>query len=166
MIRPKHREFSVPSDTAYLGNIRNSVLELVGHGIFPPGVAQLLALAVDEAVANIMEHGYTDHAGKEAKEIQVVLDVAPQRFEVRILDTGRAFNPTLVPDVDIQEHVRTGRRGGLGLYLIRQIMDEIHYSLKSGARNELHMIKYIDNPPRKARSDQSAGKKGVQGKCP
>ncbi len=65
---------------------------------------------------------------------------------------GRPFDPGTVPDVDLQEHVRHGRKGGLGIFLIRRIMDEVTYSFQAGAPNELRLVKFVDNSQGKAKS--------------
>jgi anti-sigma regulatory factor (Ser/Thr protein kinase) len=44
---------------------------------------------------------------------------------------------------DIAEHVAAGRRNGLGIFLMRQIMDEVKYTFVQGFRNELRMVKYV-----------------------
>ena len=139
-----HRELIVPLDTACLAQVRKAVLEVAGRGLFQPSVVNLIALAVDEAVANVMEHAYQEYASARNKEIEIVLNCDPARFEVLIRDKGRPFDPNLVPSVDIQDHVRKSQTGGLGIFLMRKIMDEVNYSFKQGLHNELQMIKYVD----------------------
>ena len=150
MSKTIHRELNVPSDTAYLAQVRAAVIEVVGKDLFPPAKAGLIALAVDEAVANIMEHAYPP--GSEGGKIIVILDASAQRFEVLIRDSGLSFDPRDVPEVDMQEHVKAGRKGGLGIFLMRRIMDEINYSYKQGVHNELQMIKYVDEKEAKTKS--------------
>lgn len=147
MGRTVHREITVPSDTTYLSTVRQAVVEVVGEGMFTPVKANLIALAVDEAVANIMEHAYPQDRPslQSGSDIQIVLDANPVRFEVIIRDKGIGFDPREMPDVDMKEHVKAGRKGGLGIFLIRRIMDEINYTFKQGVHNELHMIKYVDD---------------------
>ena len=157
-----HREMTVPADTACLAQVRQAVIEVLGE-VFSPVKANMIALAVDEAVANIVEHAYQvdgaevpggpDPRGGEsgggpgtvrANTIQVVLDANAQRFEVLIRDCGMGFDPREAPEVDVREHVKSGRKGGLGIFLMRRIMDEINYTFKHGVQNQLQMIKYID----------------------
>ena len=68
-------------------------------------------------------------------------------------------DPKTVPDVDIQEHVREGRKGGLGIFLIRRIMDEVRYAFQEGMHNELMLVKYIDNSESKAKSNETPASK-------
>lgn len=71
------------------------------------------------------------------------MDINPKRFEVVIYDTGCSFNPKDVTTPDIQQFIREGRRGGLGVFLMRKIMDEVEYVFQEGIRNELRMVKYL-----------------------
>ena len=141
-----HVELIVPSDTTYLSKVRQAVLGVLANGLFEPVKANLIALAIDEAVANIMEHAYTSARESDRKDIEIVLKSSATRFEVLIRDRGAAFDPRVVPEVNVKEHVKQGRKGGLGIFLMRKIMDEINYSFKQGVHNELQMIKYAVPP--------------------
>ena len=150
-----HRELTVPLDTSYLSQIRKEVMEVLGTELFAPVKANLIALAVDEAVANIMEHAYGVKPGKavqDAESIILVLDLTPERFAVTIRDNGAGFDPREAPAVDVKEHVKVGRKGGLGIFLIRRIMDEVNYSFKENTHNELQLVKYVDEAAGKAKS--------------
>lgn len=156
MAKTVHRELTVPADTRCLSQVRDAVLEVIGGCAFSPVKANLIALAVDEAVANIMEHAFSKESGghgkPEEEKIQIILDTNPERLQVLIRDRGASFDPRGVPDADVQEHVKQGRKGGLGIFLMRRIMDEINYSYKQGDHNELQMIKYIDESAAKSKT--------------
>jgi serine/threonine-protein kinase RsbW len=142
-----HRELCVPANTSYLAQVRQAVTEVLGKEMFSSVKANLVALAVDEAVANIMEHAYENlpAAARVNKDVQIILDATPERLLVIIRDQGIAFDPRNAPDVDMREHVKKGNTGGLGIFLMRRIMDEIHYTYKQGVHNELKMIKYAES---------------------
>src|SRR5579862_3957452 len=98
-MKPIHRELSVPADTTYLAQVRSAVTEVLGKELFSPVKANLLALAVDEAVANIMEHAYAkiDPSSEVVRDVQIVLDLEPTRLTVTIRDRGIAFDPRKAP---------------------------------------------------------------------
>ncbi len=144
------REIVVPNDTACLRVVRKAVAEVIAAGGFPRKDANLIALSVDEALANIMEHAYAG-CGRGEKEIEIILEADPDRFEVVMYDSGREFDPSRVPEVDIEEHVKAGRKNGLGLFLMRQIMDEVNYSFQHNVRNRLQMVKFVDSGRRGAK---------------
>jgi serine/threonine-protein kinase RsbW len=153
-------EMTVPSDTTYLSKVRKVVIDIVGAGMFSPVKANLIALAVDEAVANIMEHAYSQDRGGDAndrKEILIIFRADARQFEVRIRDCGATFDPRSAPDADVHENVKQGRKGGLGIFLMRRIMDEINYTFKQGVHNELQMIKYVDEGAEKTKSTVDSG---------
>ena len=99
-----------------------------------------LKLAVDEACTNIIEHGYDE--GAEGS-IEIEVEAGDQQFKIVIRDTGRIFNPESIPDPDMKEHVQRGHKKGLGIFLMRQIMDEVRYKFKDGVKNELTLVKFI-----------------------
>lgn len=156
-----HRELTIPSRTPYLAQVRRLVLDMAGTGIFPGGDGELVALAVDEAVANVMEHAFTEDVPEAQQEIRVILDVGDGCFRALIRDSGRRFDPSRVPEVDIGQHVRQGRKGGLGIFLIRRIMDEVAYEFYESQYNELKLVKYYDHRARRDKDSPAQNQEGV-----
>lgn len=140
-----HHVLVLPSDTRHLVKVRQYVGGVLSStGAFTAVAANMIALAVDEAVANIIEHGYRRRPGDEApdnEDIIVMVDISAERLEVTIRDSSAGFDPRDVADVNVREHIRTGRRGGLGLFMIRRIMDDVQYSAPGDGHNELRLIK-------------------------
>lgn len=130
----------VANDTRHLILVRDFVSRLIRQSRLPKDEENKIILAVDEAVTNIIEHGY-DEGADGSIEIEVEADES--QFKVMIRDTGRLFNPECVPDPDMREHVQRGYKKGLGIFLMRQIMDEVRYRFKDGVKNELTLVKYI-----------------------
>ena len=62
-----------------------------------------------------------------------------------VSDHGRRFDPNGQPGVDVKDHIRQGKRDGLGIFIIRKIMDEIKYTFTDEQCNVLRMVKYITN---------------------
>lgn len=153
-----HYQFAVPSDTSHLAKLRRVIVEVLGNASFAPPQAHLIALAVDEAVANIMEHGQACGLGQtepRSGDILVLVDLSAERLAITIRDKGACFDPRGVPEVDLAEHIRTGQRSGLGVYLIRRIMDEVNYTTRENSENELQLVKYVDDDAEMARSNRS-----------
>ena len=95
-----------------------------------------LQLAVEEAISNIILHGYGGGSGEVEIEIQVTEKIA----EVRIRDRAPPFDPLSVPDPDRKSDLSERRTGGLGIYLMRQVVDEVCYVYVDG-KNVLTLIK-------------------------
>lgn len=139
---PIERTFTlqVPSSTENLAMIRDFVTS-VGEqaGMTAPKVAQL-ELAVDEACANVIEHAY----GKDmTKEVSVRATVDDDAVEIVVTDTGQGFDPSAVEQKDLDKLISDRKSGGLGMRLMNQLMDEVHYEMIPGKKNELRMVKKL-----------------------
>jgi serine/threonine-protein kinase RsbW len=96
-----------------------------------------ITLALDEVVTNVIRHGYP--AG-EVRDIVVWLRLEDGTAVVQVEDEGRPFNPLDAPPVDLDAPLEGRPIGGLGVHLIRSLMDEIAYRREDG-RNVLVMRK-------------------------
>lgn len=94
-------------------------------------------LAIEEAVVNVMQYAYPEGTRGDIY-LNVTADDESIRFELR--DSGAAFDPTNVPDVDVESYVRKRSVGGLGIHLIRSYMDGIGYK-RIDNQNVLTMMK-------------------------
>jgi serine/threonine-protein kinase RsbW len=96
-------------------------------------------LAVDEASTNIIEHGY----GQECPEmIDITCEVIENGLKIVIYDDAEPFNPESVPEPEMNVSLEELKPRGLGIYLIRQMMDEVHYEPTQDRGNTLTMIKH------------------------
>jgi serine/threonine-protein kinase RsbW len=93
-------------------------------------------LAVEEAITNVIVHGYAQETGN----IAITLRFTHELVEVHIEDTSPPFNLLSIPEPDITENIEDRKIGGLGVFLIRQVMDDIIYRYESG-KNILILIK-------------------------
>jgi serine/threonine-protein kinase RsbW len=93
-------------------------------------------LAVEEAITNIIMHGYQAGPG----DITIACRASSRKIEVRIEDSAAPFNPLSLPDPDLSGRVEDRKIGGLGVFLIRQVMDGMSYRRKNG-KNILTMEK-------------------------
>ena len=144
------REFTIPNDTRYLSVVRETVLEVIGEAGFPHDEVNMLTVAVDEAVANVIEHAFSSgEYGEMSIEIEMSADA--ESFETIIRDSGHCFDPSLVPMVDIKEHVRAGKKNGLGIFLMKRIMDRVVYSHDENTFNQLRLVKYAGGKGKQAK---------------
>ena len=133
-------QISITSDTRHLSVIREFISRMIRQSALPTEEENKIILAVDEAVTNIIEHGYDEGV---SGSIELDIEADEQQFKIVIHDSGRVFNPESVPDPDMKEHVQKGYKKGLGIFLMRQIMDEVRYKFKDGVKNELTLVKFI-----------------------
>lgn len=126
--------FDLSANSEVLGGFRSeqrSFLERTGWD--PKEIGQIV-LAVDEALTNVIRHAYEDASPGVMK---VVLEDLPDRLEIMIEDRGRKFDPTKLPPPKLPRE----KPGGLGIHLIRTIMDELIYDTAFTEGNRLRMIK-------------------------
>jgi anti-sigma regulatory factor (Ser/Thr protein kinase) len=102
-------------------------------------VVNALNVVLDEAVSNAINHGYD--AGVRGK-IAVRLRRGADRVEVEVEDDGRPFDPLQAPPPDLTLPLERRPIGGLGIHLIRNLMDEVSYARHDG-RNVLKMAKRL-----------------------
>ncbi|MBN1397163.1 MAG: ATP-binding protein [Bacteroidetes bacterium] len=129
----------IPSRTESLADVR----EFIDHaarkyGFSEDDIASII-LAVDEACTNIIKHAYQYAADKE---IEISIFPGTRSFEIRIYDNGNSFDPSQIRPPDLKEHLGHKRRGGLGVYLMKRLMDKVEYNYIPGKRNEVRLIKY------------------------
>lgn len=96
-----------------------------------------IQLAIDEAVSNTIKYGYSDGA---AHQIHIRIGVHERKLILEIEDDARAFDPLKAPDPDFSLSAEERTSGGLGIYLLRKVMDSVEYT-RTGNRNILQMTK-------------------------
>jgi serine/threonine-protein kinase RsbW len=101
-------------------------------------------MAVDEACTNIIEHAY---GGEGRGVIEINCRVQGDELTVTLRDYGHPFDPARVPEPDINAGLEERREGGLGLYLMRKLMDEVHFDFTSGLGNVLTLVKRRETTP-------------------
>ncbi len=137
------RTFSlhVPSSTENLSMIRDFVKSIGTQAAMSDMEVAKLEMAVDEACANVIEHAYNSDATQEVS-IRATVDENSVRIEV--VDTGKGFDPAAVEQLKLEDLVSAKRTGGLGMRLMKSFMDEVHYEMLPGVKNELRMVKHLN----------------------
>jgi anti-sigma regulatory factor (Ser/Thr protein kinase) len=126
-------EITIASRLAELARVSGLIDELAQAGRLPPPVVADLQVAVDEILANIVEHGYPDGG---VHQIRVRLTADRHRVQVEIEDDGRPFDPAAAPPPDRTSPLHARRPGGLGLHFVRSLMTEARYT-SGGGKNRL-----------------------------
>jgi serine/threonine-protein kinase RsbW len=99
-----------------------------------------IQLAVDEACANVVDHAYT---GAEPGDIEVSCRLSDRLLTIRVRDWGEGFDLGGVKDPDLEAPLEERSLGGLGLFLVRQVMDEVQFMSDPEQGNELMMSKRL-----------------------
>ncbi len=130
----------VPSSTENLALIREFVTNVGGQAGLDESDVAKLELAVDEACANVIEHAYGHDTTKDVM-VRAVFD--DEALRISVIDEGRGFDPGGVKQNSVEQLVHERKSGGLGIRLIKTLMDEVNYEIVPGQKNELHMTKKI-----------------------
>jgi anti-sigma regulatory factor (Ser/Thr protein kinase) len=101
-------------------------------------------LAVEEAITNVIVHGYAGREGEDG--IAIACRATKGLVEIQIEDTAVPFDPLSLPEPDLAGSIDDRKIGGLGIFLIRQVMDEIVYRYEDG-RNILVLVKRRSGSP-------------------
>jgi serine/threonine-protein kinase RsbW len=130
----------IPSSTENLALIREFVTTVGAQAGLSENEVAKLELAVDEACANVIEHAYGHDA---SKEVTVSASFDGDSITFKIKDTGKGFDPTQVKLEELETLIAKRKDGGLGMRLIKTLMDEVNYEIVPGQKNELRMTKRI-----------------------
>jgi anti-sigma regulatory factor (Ser/Thr protein kinase) len=127
----------IPSETSYLALVRDLTKKMAEAAGFPEAIADRVALAVDEATTNVIEHAYD---GATDQEVELRFEDRGPDFRVELIDTGRMVDPRAVPRVDLTRYATERRTGGLGMHLMEKIMDSVTFR-RSARRNVCSLVK-------------------------
>jgi len=131
---------TIESRTDNLLEVREFVLRAARSFGFSEDEASKIVLAVDEACTNVIKHAYQFAPDRE---IEIVIQPVKDRMQITVIDDGKSFNPSIAKLPDLKAHLSHYRRGGLGIYLMRTLMDKVEYKYAPGKRNEVRLTKYL-----------------------
>ena len=98
-----------------------------------------IELAIDEACTNIIEHAYQ---GENRGDIECTCDTNAVSLTIIIRDHGKPFDPSTVVTPDLEADIDSRAVGGLGVFLMKQLMDEVHFEPLVESGNVLTMVKH------------------------
>jgi len=136
----KKYQLKIPSQSDNLSIIRDVVAKVASRVGFDTDEASKIELAVDEACTNVIKHAYTNNSNQM---IEVSIKIDQKKLIIIVADKGKGFNPDEIKLPDLNKSIKEGRKGGLGLCLIKTLMDKVEFEIKPGLRNQVKMIKYI-----------------------
>lgn len=123
----------------FLDEIREFVGEIARKGGFSDKEVYNIQLATDEAASNIIEHAYE---GVSDGLVEISCGMQSNSIRIILVDHGESFDPADVPDPDLKADLSERKIGGLGIFLMRKLMDEVHYDAEPRKnRNTLTMTK-------------------------
>jgi anti-sigma regulatory factor (Ser/Thr protein kinase) len=133
------RQVRVPNRQAEIRGAVALVDQFGADNGLPASIIGDLNVALDEALNNIIAYGYEDGA---VDEIVVTLSYVRPEILLEVQDGGRAFDPLQTPSPDLTASLQERKVGGLGIHLIRSLMDDVSYT-RTVDKNCLRMVKTI-----------------------
>lgn len=131
------RRLVIAADLTNLGDVRDFIEEASRSLGAQESAVMDLYIAVDEAVTNIILHGYAQKSG----EIEIELNPEGNTLVVYLRDKAVAFNPSTHAVPEPVAQLESGKIGGFGLYLIRHLVDEVRHRVTNSGGNELTLVK-------------------------
>ncbi|HEY1110413.1 MAG TPA: ATP-binding protein [Opitutaceae bacterium] len=134
---PVRQTFTLANDLAEISRLADGIEAFCAP--LDPGPKDLMAvqLAVEEAVTNVINHGYADG---QPHTFTVELALEERRLTTVITDDAPAYDPLARPDVDTSKPLEEREIGGLGVHLVKKLMDSAQYERRDG-RNVLTLVR-------------------------
>lgn len=133
------KSITLANDISEISRLHEFIEEMGNHFELSPDIVFNLNLVLEEAVANIINYAYP-------KEEHESIYLSARKHEGSIIliltDTGKEFDPTAAPEADVTLSADDRQIGGLGIFLIRQIMNEVKYERIEG-KNVLTLEKKL-----------------------
>ncbi|MCD7925707.1 ATP-binding protein [Phocaeicola sp.] len=134
------KQVIIKNEISEISKLQAFVDEMGEEWELSPKLVFNLNLVLEEAVSNIILYAYPKQMGKE---ISITADKNDNILLLTLTDTGKEFNPTEVPEVDITLSAEERPIGGLGIFLIKNIMNEVEYQRVEGT-NVFTLKKILD----------------------
>jgi serine/threonine-protein kinase RsbW len=135
----KKKKIILKNDLAGLQAISLLLDELSETWHIPASLAMTINLVLEEAFTNVINHAYKD---AEVHDIEITLEIISNLLKITLKDDGEQYDPTLAASPDISKPAEEREIGGLGILLIKKMMDKVTYQ-RQGIFNVLQMEKII-----------------------
>lgn len=140
--KSKEKELLIKSRTENLTTVRDFISSVVKEVNIPQDITGDVVLAVDEACTNIIKHAYKFLPDGD---INIKIKYSPKKIIVEITDHGTPFSPDTVPTPDLKKYFEEKRVGGLGMYLMKSLMDNVEYKSVPGKYNQVFLTKKLNS---------------------
>lgn len=122
----------------FLDEIREFVAGIAREAGFTEKEVYSIQLATDEAASNIIEHAYQ---GVKNGQIEISCKFQNSSLTITLRDWGKLFDPSKVAQPNLKADLSDRKIGGLGIYLMRKLMDEVRYESSPISGNVLTLVK-------------------------
>jgi serine/threonine-protein kinase RsbW len=141
--RAERIALTFPRDTHYLAVVRKVVADVALRAGFEPDDVAKIELAVDEACSNAIIYQVDSEGSALFNELAVEIRIDPPRLTVTLQDRGEPYPFDEKGNIDLEDQLRCLEPGGLGIYIIKNFMDEVLYHHSAREGNTLTMVKHL-----------------------
>jgi serine/threonine-protein kinase RsbW len=139
----KANTITLPARFTSLDAVRKFVVQAAKDCGMDQNAIDAVELAIDEAFSNIIEHAY---GGESSEVIECSCRNTEDRLIIILKDCGKPFKPEMIPEPDIGASLENRKVGGLGMFFMDQLMDDVSYTFTTGPGgrtncNELTLVK-------------------------
>ena len=117
------KQISVDAEIKQLNRVLNFITAELKKTDYEPEIQNKIEMASEEIFTNIAGYAYNSEGGK----VKIAVSIA-NGIEITFEDNGKPFNPTEHPDPDLEKPIKDREIGGLGLFMVKQVMDEVEYA--------------------------------------
>lgn len=128
---------SIPNKPEYVGVVRLTVAAIANRMGFDIEKIEDIKVAVAEACTNAITHGINDDGN-----FTVIFSIDDEKLTITVCDSGKGCSVKEIKDHDLQ-HLSHEKEGGLGIFIIRSLMDRVDISSNIGNGTTITMIKYV-----------------------
>ena len=139
MTAPRSRVLSIPNELSEVSRLRDFVLAHCTEHALDARTGHQLTLVLEELVSNAVKYAYDDGA---VHTIHITIRQDTDAVVLEIEDDGRAFDPFSLPEPNVDLGVEERPIGGLGVHLVRHLMDRVSYE-RRGDLNHLTLVKTL-----------------------
>ena len=132
-------EVSLSNELREIAGVAERVDQFCAAHKLTPGVSYALNLSIDEILTNTINYGYDDDG---PHRIEVIVSLEEDSLAVVIVDDSMPFDLGLAPERDLDLSLEDTPLGGLGLYLVHQMMDSVDYRREGGC-NVVTLVKRV-----------------------
>lgn len=137
----KKEEITIPAQMSYLLQVREFIEHIGKKYRYEDKLINSFKLVIDEACTNVIRHGYRD-----IKNGEITIKAIMRRLSLTIIivDQGKSYDIRQANTPDLAKYVDIGKRGGLGILMMRKLMDDIQYSVTERG-NEMRLTKHRED---------------------
>lgn len=124
------KELVIAADRNNLLKVQSFIDEQLEDAGCPMLTRIVIDVAVEELFVNIASYAYDQEIGVAVVQVEMLDD--PLSVEITFIDNGKQYDPLAKPDPDITLAAKERKKGGLGIYMVKNSMDDMRYEYKEG----------------------------------